>query len=77
MNKWNKAEEVLPEIGRRALFDTNHGKYVGIYKGEDTVTFLESIHFNGPITIPSIIINKWRYISDNEYNELKRFEIVE
>lgn len=74
MNKWNKMEEVQPEIGKKALFDTSHGKYMGFYKGDNIVSFLEPIHFNGPITEPPIIVNKWRYITDKEYKDRKGYE---
>ncbi len=78
MNKWHKTEdEGFPEIGKKALFDTNHGKYVGIDKGDNNITFLESIHFNGSITMPLIIVNRWRYITDNEFKNRRGFEIVE
>ena len=68
MNKWNNID-VNPDAGRKILVDTSHGKYCGISKGDGIFNFSEPIHYNGPITIPYILINKWRYISDKEYND--------
>ena len=74
-NKWHKLPydrrgfTDYPEADRKILIDTNHGKYVALSKGEGSIHFLQSIHFNGPLTVPDVIVSKWKYITDQEYIE--------
>lgn len=76
MNKWNNTD-VYPDAGRKILLDTNHGKYTGISKGAGNFEFTQSIHYNGPITVPALYCKRWRYMSDKEYLDRRGFEEID
>lgn len=68
---WHTPEE-QSEPGRYLLLKTNHGNYVGHTDESGEVSFDESIHFNGPITIPAVWVKSWKYITEEEWYDLRR-----
>jgi hypothetical protein len=81
MNKWNyikhKEDDPWPTIGSKIYCKTNQGDYVAHVDKHTDIIFDQAIHFNGEISVPPISLHAWKYISDEVYNELRGFEIVE
>ena len=73
-NKWTKVIHndlsTWPENGKLIYVDTNHGKYLAHTK-DNKIYFDESIHFNGPITEPPVIVERWKYISKRMFEDIK------
>ena len=61
-----------PAPNKLLLIDTNQGKYVGHSDEKQEVYIDQSIHYNGPITIPACIWNKWKYIDKDEFAIITR-----
>jgi len=59
-----------PDNGRLIYADTNQGKYLAHTK-DNEIHFDESIHFNGPITEPPIIVERWKYITKRMFEDIK------
>ena len=69
-----------PEFNRKIYMDTVHGYYLGHTDDISDIYFDQPIHWNGPIQVPMYnigMIKRWKYVTDEEYNEIKGFKLAE
>jgi len=69
-----------PEFNRKLYIHTVHGYYLGHTNDISDIYFDQPIHWNGPIQVPMYnigMIKRWRYVTDEEYDEIKGFKLAE
>lgn len=68
-----------PEPNRKIFVQTVHGYYLAHTDDVPDIYFDQPIHWNGPIQVPQYsisMIEAWKYITDEEYNEIKGFTVL-